>query len=95
MNIIKLSKPYIFEGEEYTEIDLRGIEDLKTKDFIEIDKIWAKQGNNPALCGLTLDYAILVAHRITSLPLEFFNDFEVKKSMKIKEIVSNFLFSEE
>ena len=36
--VITLSRPYKFEGKDYTEIDLSGIEKLKVQDAIDAQK---------------------------------------------------------
>jgi hypothetical protein len=93
-NKITLSKPYEFEGHTYTEIDMSGIYDLKSRDLSGVDKIFIAQGNNPALAGLSLEYAEIVAHKVTGLPVEFFPDLPAKDAIKLKNFVSNFFFSE-
>lgn len=35
MDIIKLAKPYVFEGTEYGEIDLSGLDKLTVQDAID------------------------------------------------------------
>ena len=35
MDIIKLAKPYVFEGTEYGEIDLNGLDKLTVQDAID------------------------------------------------------------
>ena len=36
--VVKLEKPYLFEGKEYSEIDLNGLHNLTVKDAIEIQR---------------------------------------------------------
>ena len=36
--LIKFSKPYVFEGQTYTEIDLAGLENLTARDMIDAEK---------------------------------------------------------
>ncbi len=91
---IKLSKPYVFEGETHTEIDLQGLNDLKAKDLVEIDQIFIARGNNPALTGLTLEYAILLANRITSKPVEFYEGLPAREANQLKNTVMLFFYQE-
>lgn len=42
--ILKFRKPYKFEGVEYTEVDLSGMEDMTTADLCAVGKVMAKQG---------------------------------------------------
>ena len=37
-NIVKFAKPYSFEGTEYTEVDLSGMDKLTIQDMIDIQK---------------------------------------------------------
>lgn len=92
---IKLSKPYVFEGETFTEIDLQGLEDLKAKDLVEIDRICLIRGNSPVMSGLMLDYALVVAHRATKKPIEFFEGLPAKDAMAIKGVVVVFFYDED
>ena len=93
-NKVLLSKPYEFEGETFTEIDLQGLNGLKAKDLIEIDKVFIARGNNPATSSLTLDYAIIVAQRITRKPLEFFEALPARDATALKNEVVNFFYGE-
>ena len=91
---ITLSKPYEFEGETYTEIDLQGLDDLKAKDLSVIDKIYISKGCNPAMSGLTVDYAMITASMVTKKPLEFFENLPAKDAMAIKNVVMRFFYKE-
>ena len=37
-NIVELAKPYVFEGKEYGEIDLTGLEKLTVQDAIDVQR---------------------------------------------------------
>ena len=89
---IILSKPYEFEGETFTEIDMQGLYDLKAKDLSEIEKIYMATGGNPALTSLTLDYAIIVVQRVTRQPLEFFENLPAKDATALKNEVVYFFY---
>lgn len=36
--VVKMEKPYLFEGKEYSEIDLNGLHNLTIKDAIETQR---------------------------------------------------------
>ena len=38
-NIVKFAKPYSFEGTEYTEVDLSGMDKLTIQDMIDIQAV--------------------------------------------------------
>lgn len=44
---------------------------------------------------MQLEYAQLMAARITGHPVEFFKGLSAKHSMKLKNTVSNFMYGEE
>ncbi len=55
-NIVKFAKPYSFEGTEYTEVDLSGMDKLTIQDMIDIQKPRQRAcfsgctGSNHVLC---------------------------------------------
>lgn len=94
-NKIVFARPYNFENETYTEIDMQGLYDLKAKDLTEIDRIFTSRGNNPAMSGLTLEYAVLVAHKVTGKPIEFFEGLPAKDATALKNRVIIFFYGED
>ena len=40
--ILKFRKPYMFEGKEYTEVDLSAMEDMTAEDLCAMGKIMTK-----------------------------------------------------
>lgn len=94
-NIIKLAKIFNFEGKEYKEIDLSGLEDLSTSDLKECEKQFERAGNFSALKEMNLEYCILVASRVSNLPIEFFNSLPAREGNKVKQAVSAYFFQED
>ncbi len=90
--IIKFNKPYNFEGKEYTEIDMSDIESLTTQDLASIDKKYASSGQVDALKEMTVSYACILAAQATSKPIEFFNYLPAKEGVKLKTMVTAFLY---
>ena len=45
--LIKFSKPYVFENQTYTEIDLAGLENLTARDMIDAEKYLFKAASSP------------------------------------------------
>ncbi len=93
--ILRFRKPYLFEGQTYTELDLSGLEDVSAATLTSVGRMLAKTapGLNPASVELTLDYAKLLAQWVTKKPVEFFNRLPAKDAMKLKGIVVGFLFN--
>lgn len=92
--VLKFKKPYVFEGKEYTELDLSGLEDTKEKDLEAVAKAVAKKnpGLNAASVEMTMAYSKMLAQRVTKKPLEFFERLPAKEAMNLKGIVVGFLF---
>ncbi|MCI7474562.1 MAG: phage tail assembly protein [Clostridiales bacterium] len=92
--LVKFRKPYIFEDREYTEIDLHGLEDITAGQLEAVGRMLMKKRNtmNPATLEMTMDYANMVAMKVTGKPLEFFERLPGREGMKIKTTVVGFLY---
>ena len=93
--ILRFAKPYKFGGMEYTEVDLSGLEDVTAGTLESVGKIVAKKnpGMNPALQEMSLTFCIYLAQRVAKLPLEFFTGLPSKEGIKLKALVTNFLYA--
>ncbi len=89
---IKFRKPYRFEGKEYTELDLSGMEDLTGADMIAINKLIERAGSSEAGLEMTLEYAFYFAARASKLPVEFFLSLPPNEAARVKSRVINFLY---
>ena len=92
--ILRFAKPYKFGGQEYTEVDLSGLEDTTAGDLARCAKITTRKhkGLNTATLEMTTEYSITMAHIVTKLPLEFFERMPSKSAIELKGIVVGFLF---
>lgn len=91
--IIKLKKPFKFEGKEYTEIDLTGLENLQASDMIAVNKRMQRTSQGiDVMPEVTLEYACELAARGSKMPVEFFMALPPKEAMKVKNRVMGFLF---
>lgn len=92
--VLKFAKPYKFNGEEYTEVDLSGLENVTAGVLENVGKIFGKKnpGANPALMEMNMQYCILLAQRVSKLPLEFFHGLPAREAVKLKTLVTNFLY---
>ena len=70
--VLRLSKPFHFEGKEYTEVDLHGLEDVSAADLCKVSKQAKKETGADPIPEMSLPYAIYMAARVTGLPVEFF-----------------------
>ena len=92
--ILRFAKPYKFGGQEYTEVDLSGLEDVTAGGLESGGKITAKKnpGMNPALQEMSMTFCTYLAQRVAKLPLEFFTGLPAKEAIKLKTMVTGFLY---
>lgn len=91
--IVKLKKPYQFEGQEYKEIDLSGLQKLTAQDLIAAEKQYAATGQASAVTEMSIGYACIVAATATKKPVEFFNGLPAPETIKIKNVVTTFFYN--
>lgn len=90
---ITFQKPYTFEGQTYEGIDLSNIENISTKQLVEVDKLFYSTGNIAPNSEMSLAYACIVASKVSNKPLEFFTGLSGKEGIKVKTAVVNFLYN--
>lgn len=92
--VLKLDKPYKFDGVEYTEVDLSGLENVTAGTLENVGKIMAKRspGLNPATIEMELGYCELLAARVTGKPLEFFQGLPGRDAITLKSKIVGFLY---
>ena len=91
--VVKFKKPYRFEGKEYTEIDLSGMEDLTGADMIAVNKIMSRTSAGiDVMPEVSVEYACYFAARAAKQPVEFFTSLPPRELMKVKNRVMGFLF---
>ena len=90
--IVEFTRPHIFEGKEYKELDLSGLDDLTADDLSYCDKMFAAGRNADPIKETNTLYCLLLAQRATDLPIEFFKTLKAGNAIKIKNVVSAFLY---
>jgi len=93
--IIVFRKPYTFDEEEYNQIDLSGLDDLKASDMIAANKTMERSGSTSFLPEMSLQYACIIAGKATKLPVEFFNGLHPKDAVKVKNKVVSFFYGQD
>jgi hypothetical protein len=91
--IVKFKKPYKFEGKEYTEIDLSGMEDLRASDMIAVDNYMRRTAGTTSvnmMPEVSMEYACVFASKATQLPIEFFTSLPSREALKVKNRVVGF-----
>ncbi|MEH7122113.1 hypothetical protein V7127_02590 [Bacillus sp. JJ1773] len=93
MNLKKIifKKPYKFENTDYKEVDLSGLDDMKTSDLIDADVQFSTSGQFSVMNELSLGYAIIVASKASGKPVEFFEGLPATEGLKVKNVVMGFL----
>lgn len=96
-SVVKFAKPYMFEGKEYTEIDLASLEDISAADMIKANNYIKRTsgGSVDVMPEVTLEYACVISANATKMPLEFFTGLPAKEAMKVKNKVMGFLFGQD
>ena len=89
-NIVKFAKPYSFEGTEYTEVDLSGMDKLTIQDMIDIQKNLANELASLAALEATTSFAQEMATKASGKPVEF---FKLMPRAKIKQVQTAILLS--
>ena len=87
---IELSKPYTFDGVEFTAVEL-DLDSLTGRDVSAAKKDWARQGNFAAVTAVDLDFCASLAARACGQPVEFVEGLPAKDYCKLAQEVSNFL----
>ena len=90
--VLRFKKPYFFEGETFTEVDLSGLEDLSAADLCKVGKMVKKIDGVDPIAEMSLPYAIYMAARVTGKPLEFFQQLPAREAIKLKNLVAGFLY---
>lgn len=92
-NIFKLSKPFTFEGETYTELNMAALEDITGQQLCEAERIYKKQydTNNTVLIEYTFDFIFILCGIVLNKPIEVFKAMSATDAFSLKYWVSNFL----
>lgn len=91
--VVKLNRPYVFEGKEYTEIDLFGLDKLTIQDAIDTQRqLFGEQEVAAAvLCETTTAFARTIAAKATEQPIEFFKLMPRGVSRRVAAAVRSYL----
>ena len=92
--VLRFGKPYKFGGQEYTEVDLSGLEDVTAGTLENVGRQVSKKnpGINPAVLEMSTPFCHMLAGRVAKLPLEFFQRLPAKDGIALKALITNFLY---
>ena len=94
MDIIKLAKPYVFEGTEYGEIDLSGLDKLTVQDAIDAQLALTGQPSAVILPERSTAYIARLCAKAAGLPIEFFELLPVSAARKVRGTFTAFMTSD-
>ncbi|MBM7580007.1 phage tail assembly protein [Jeotgalibacillus terrae] len=89
--VVVFAKPYQYEGKEYVEVDLSGVNNLTGDDLLNTEQKFNELGSISPMPQVTLPYTLLIAAEVTDLPFEFFKGLPAKEALKIRTMVMVFL----
>lgn len=89
---LKFLKPYTFENKTYEELDLTGLEDTTAIDLAAAGKAVAKAGIVTPMPEMTVDFCVSIAARVCKLPIEFFQGLPAREALRLKNVVTGFLY---
>lgn len=90
---LKLGDPFLFDGEEISEIDLSGLVNLSALDMCAIDRQMNAMGYSFARPEVTGQYALLVVARVNRRPWEFCNRMKARDYIRLRETVRTFFYA--
>lgn len=91
--VIILGRPYLFEGKEYTEIDLSGMEKLTVQDAVDAQREAYGENEVAAMmvCETTTAFACKIASKASGMPIEFFKLAPRRISRRVVAVVRAYL----
>ena len=94
-NLLRLTKPYSFEGREIQVLDFKDFDNLKTDVMIEASDILTRSGRVVVNPEMDVQYCTYIASCATHLPLEFFDMLNLRDGVRVKNKVRNLFFGRE
>lgn len=93
--IVELSKVYDIDGEEVDSVDLRELENVTQNQQDKANALYRKNTKAVSVTPeLTTEYAVVMTHVLTGIPLEAVKQFSFKDKIRLKNAIMNFLYSE-
>ncbi|WP_088227786.1 hypothetical protein [Desulfosporosinus sp. FKB] len=91
--LVEFNKTFNFEGRDYNEVDLSGLERLTTMDLARADKMFISTGQVAMMNEMSTGYVCIIASMVSNKPVEFFQALPAKEGIKIKTIISSFFYN--
>ena len=88
-HVMRLEKPYPFDGKEYKEIDLNGIADLSSMHDSAAENRMAREGFMVTETSFNYLYACVIASMAAKLPEDFFTGLPLYETVNLKNAVND------
>ena len=92
--VMRLERPYSFQGQTYTEVDLCGVAELNSMNASEAENRLARAGFMVTETSFNYLFACILASMATGLPEEFFTGLPLCETLKLKNAVNESGFFE-
>lgn len=91
--VLKLEKPFDFEGEHIETADLRGLRDLNGRQMINMTNYLVRIGSPiSSRPEISVEFALLAAATVMGKPMEIMDKFGARDVIRIKNRVSGFFY---
>lgn len=92
--VLRLKKPYYFDGEQYTEFDLSPIADMSVMQESAAENVMAREGFIITENTFNYLYACVIASMAVNKKKELFTGLPLSELLNLKEAVNNSDFFE-
>ena len=89
-NIYKLKKPFTFEGETYTELNIP-LEDITGQQLYEAERIYVKNGGSTVGMEYNLEFIFILCSMVSEKPIELFYAMSATDAYHLKYKIAGFL----
>ena len=93
--VLELTRVYVFEGEEVSDLDFSGLEDITAEDMIRANNIMTNDGAAAIIPENSMYYALLIASDVTGMPIEFFKKLKPRDAIGVRRMVTHYFFGED
>ena len=84
------SKPYQFEGQTYTELDI-DLDSVSGADILLAKRRFASAGGFSPALATDPEFCVFLLARVAKQPIEFFQSMPARDFCALTQAVSNFL----
>lgn len=93
-DILKLTRPYTFEGEEVEELDFSGFDEITVDEMIAAADALTRSNRAVVNPEMDVQYCLYIAACATKRPHEFFKLLKARDIVRVKNKVRNYFFGQ-